>query len=732
MEPEDKKIVECPNCHARYLISSEKEGRSVTCKACRQGFQVEFEPERPPDDAESGELEARTFGRLAVKYRFLTSDQLTEAITHVSGTAKGNLKDALEEYLLAQKLISIKQLKIINSIQEMREIRTLDRSFAEMALKNVWVSKDKLEQAFKEQERLFLEEKRKIIIGEILVEKGVISQEQRDSILVQQNRLSSQLTEDGELDSGFDEDGFDPLELGFEITISSNRLEAFISRVGDPIPGVTVRNIRALLDSYGIVYGQIDDASLQNYLNSEELQRTSWRIAKGTPPREGKAPSVKYYFDTDPHQIAAVKDGELPDFKDRGVVPQVAAGDVVAEKIPGLEGAPGMNIFGETIPKPAVRTIILQAGSGAEKSEDGFKILAKVDGRPEVQAGGRIAILPYFEIAGDVDYETGNVIFDGHVEVKGSIKDEFWVKSGSLQAKEILKAEVDIQGDVNVLGGIIGGRIKCGGNLRAKYIQGAVIQVEGDLLVETELRFSKVAVGGACMVNRGKILGSWVSANKSIDARQIGSDAAEGSVLTIGIDRRIQKKIEHIKLDIMARRKEQARLKMRIEELEDKTGRFNRRIGEINEVWDRAMGQKVEMDSMNVKNILSEQDLANLEKTRRYIESVLEQCQTDMDKLADEHEAMIEKIVGSRERIDEADKEIHEMDDEIERLVEESKSDNFVPFVRVTNSILANTKIKGRHSTMIVAKDTYQVMIKERKSTTPDGKSQWEMFMSNI
>ncbi|MFH1137620.1 MAG: FapA family protein [Pseudomonadota bacterium] len=746
MESEDKRIVECPHCHARYVMPASQGGRLVNCKACLKSFQASLEHEddqgeasgrRPTssrdDNGVSAELAAQTFGKLAVKYRFITAEQLAEALERTGRQKTGDRRKFLREYLLSQGIVSSKQMKILESIQEMREIRTLDRSFGDIAVKNGWVSRENIEAALKDQERLFLEAKQKKLLGDILLDRGLISGEQRDAILARQNRMTPGKA-GSELDADPDDDHqeIDPMELGFEITISADRLEAFIHKVGDPPPGVAAKNLRSLMDKYGIVYGFVDDKSLRDYLGDETLQEQPWKIAQGTPPREGKAPSLKYYFDTDPHRIAAARDGELPDFKDRGVVPQMKKGDVIAEKIPGLEGAPGMNIFGETISKPPARTIKLQAGPGAERTEDGLKILARIDGRPEIGSDGRISILPYFEIAGDVGYETGNVIFEGHVEVKGAIKDEFWVKSGSLGAKEILKAEVDIQGDVNVQGGIIGGRIKCGGNLRAKYIQAAVVQVEGDLLVETELRFSKVAVGGACIVNRGKILGSWVSANRYIEARQVGSDASEGSVLTIGVDRKIQKTIEKIKTDIAAKRKEQERLRANILILEEKTGRFNRRIGEINEVWERAMARKVEQGGKTGKDSAPDQDAVNFEKTLRYIDSILNQCQVDLGKLADEHEAIIEKIIGSREGIERAEQEIHNMDEEIERLVEESKTDNFVPFVRVSGSILANTKVRGRHSSLILDKDCRQVIIKEARTGAPDGKVQWDLKMSNM
>jgi uncharacterized protein (DUF342 family) len=83
-----------------------------------------------------------------------------------------------------------------------------------------------------------------------------------------------------------------------------------------------------------------------------------------------------YYFDTNPMRIGTLLEDGSMDWKNRGEIPQVRTGELLAEKVGGDPGRPGMNVLGQEIAPPRIKDPSLKFGKGAQRSEDGTQILA--------------------------------------------------------------------------------------------------------------------------------------------------------------------------------------------------------------------------------------------------------------------------------------------------------------------------------------------------------------------
>ena len=339
-------------------------------------------------------------------------------------------------------------------------------------------------------------------------------------------------------------------DKAFDLTVSEDKLEAYICPRGKVPLEISLGDIKELLAMRGIQYGIVDDTVITEYLKNRPIRKKPWKIAEGKAPGPARNDEVKYYFDTDSLKIGTLKDGGIVDFKDRGEIPHAKKGDLIAEKIPGVDGTGGMDVFGLIFPAPKAKNIKLRCGKGAEKSEDGLKVFAKLDGRPEISAHGKLFVLPELKISGDVGLDTGHIEFDGNIDVHGSVQDGFRVRGGKLSAKEILKAEIDIAGDIVVLGGIIGARIKTGGSVRAKHVNASDIEALGDVVVENELLNSRIESSGACLVKGGTILSSSISARKGIEANEIGSDTSKPCTLAVAFDERVINEVDKIKEEL--------------------------------------------------------------------------------------------------------------------------------------------------------------------------------------
>jgi len=523
-------------------------------------------------------------------------------------------------------------------------------------------------------------------------------------------------------------------DSAFSLTVSEHKLEAHICPKGQVSVEISLGDIKELLATKGIKYGIVDDTVITEYLKNRPIPKKPWRIAEGKAPEPARDAKAKYHFDTDPSKIGTVKKGGVIDFKERGEIPQVRKGDLIAEKIPGMDGTPGIDVFGNPIPAPKPKDIKLRCGKGAETSEDGLKVLANLDGRPEISAYGKLSVWSELKISGDVGLDTGHIDFAGNIDVRGSVHDGFRVKGGKLSAKEIGKAEIDIAGDVVVLGGIIGARIKTTGNIRAIHVRASDIEALGDVVVDNELLNSRIESSGACLVKSGKILSSSISAKKGIEANEIGSATSNPCTLVVGLDERTRNEIDRIKEQITLKQEEQEKHETRVNELQEESNRLDKEIGELAQVQDRAMVEqrtlKEKMEKLKKAN--NSKELARAEMLMKGLDSRIGETEQSLEKLFCDQDETTEKITGFQNEIKNSEQEIKELEDEIEALSEWSRQEKGRPSVKVYGTIFSHTTIRGLHSSGVLKENMSYVSIRETEISDPDSGVKWKMKISRL
>ncbi|MBN1277321.1 MAG: DUF342 domain-containing protein, partial [Deltaproteobacteria bacterium] len=188
---------------------------------------------------------------------------------------------------------------------------------------------------------------------------------------------------------------------GFFLSVPDDKLAVYISAGDELSSEITFEDITELLKGEGIEYG-IDDAIIKEYLATRQVRKEPCRIALGKAPGPGHDAEVKYHFDTSPLRIGTINEAGRLDYKNRGETVQVKEGSLIAEKIPARDGIPGIDVFGQAIPSSKPEDIAFLCGKCTEKSEDGLRIYAKIDGRPDISEDGRISVSPVLQIAGDV------------------------------------------------------------------------------------------------------------------------------------------------------------------------------------------------------------------------------------------------------------------------------------------------------------------------------------------
>ncbi|KJR42203.1 protein of unknown function DUF342, partial [Candidatus Magnetoovum chiemensis] len=154
----------------------------------------------------------------------------------------------------------------------------------------------------------------------------------------------------------------------------------------------------------------------------KELSYDKFVIAQGKSAFSGKKGEIHYFFKTDYTNPGKIREDGSIDFRDKGDMPHIKKGNIVAIKTAAEQPMPGIDIYGVEIPVDAVFDLPFAAGSGTVLSDDGLKIFAAIDGQPHVDFKGNITVNEELVIKGDVDLKTGNILFEGNVIVKGAVK----------------------------------------------------------------------------------------------------------------------------------------------------------------------------------------------------------------------------------------------------------------------------------------------------------------------
>ena len=744
MEKNKNRITMCPSCECRYRTPEAFLGRKVSCKSCGHSFKVDFEVENrekgSPQVTMSKEGEIDTIsqddgylvmGRLAVKYKFVDEEQIQEALSIQKQEQRDGNKTFLGEILVSQGMMSQNQLDFLLSIQKVIETRKMDRKFGMIAVKNGFATQEDVEHALKEQKKSYEKNKTVKMLGDILVESDVMTRDQCDAILKKQQRFekidattseTSEMTEPEPSRTSVN-------DTHFELTVSKDKQNALFSINKESTVSFTPKDIKDYLEEKGIKYGIVDDERISEYLDNKESWDTPLKIAEGRPPETGKDASVKYLFDTDPLKIGTVKDGGSIDFKDRGELPQVKKGDLLAEKIPAVEGAAGHDVYGRYLTDSKPKDTSLRKGKGTSISEDKLKIYAEIDGIPEISAVGKVFVSPRLEVSGGVGLKTGHVEFDGKIDVIGTIQSGYRVRGNSLKANEILKAEIEIDGDISVHGGIIGAKIKGGGSISAMYVHESEIEVLGDVLVEKEIIDSKINTSGACIAKNGPILSSRVSAKKGIQAIQIGSEISKPCNLSVGYDEKVKEDIDAIKEIIPLKKQEQTEYHRRIKEIENEPDIIQKVIADMAQVQDRAVVKRRKL-SEEIGKIKETEDSAQLEGAEVKLSELnleIENRENKLESLFNKQDQITTELDDLKQKIEDSKTEIQDLREKISEIVEWSTSEKGIPEIKVSDVIFADTTITGIYSSLKLNRNEKNVLIKEDIPKDAGDSSDWDL-----
>lgn len=616
----------------------------------------------------------------------------------------------------------------------MSDVTVLDKRFGNIAVSMAMIPQEKLDRALVVQNCIFTRTQVHMPIGKVLVEMGALTQEQIDEVLAFQAQMHQEPSGEGQPDKAApDSDQPNCALSGIHLTLTSDKLSAYLSPT-DVVPeGLTLDAVKAYLKERGVVYGLIEDKALAAYLSATPLDDEPFKVATGIAPVPGRPSEVIYHFNKDPYRIGTLNSDGTMDWKNRGEIPQVAIGDLLVEKIIGDPGKPGINVFGKDVLPPRIREPQLKCAKGAQRSEDGCQITATIEGMPKLIRGGKISVFNVMSIDGDIGVETGHIDFDGHIEASGGVHSGYSVKGKGLRTAEIQDAEIEIKEDLVCDRGIYGTTMKVGGSIKSSHIHNSRIVCLGDVVVEKEIVGCTIETNGSCIIGGGKILDSKIDAKKGVVAGDIGSEAAKPSELTVGFDRQYERDVAELKALLVDMQDQNKDLEAELVDMARQTEVIGTQLGELAQEQESFMAQKrLFEDQLNGEgpNAVSDEDekemlndmIAELDEKNAAFEDKAKALMEQEDKARlnltvrkKSSQALIEKIAANKEKL--------------KGLDEALKVDPGLAVVKASGTLFAKTYIIGRHKEIIIPQNMRSVRVTE---VTPEGSAKHKIKISNL
>lgn len=347
-----------------------------------------------------------------------------------------------------------------------------------------------------------------------------------------------------------------------KVYITGDGMAAYLTVYGPRNGGreVSMPEVIAVLKGAGVVEG-VEIGDVAEALKSENWER-SMLVARGTPAKDGEDGRLEYQFvrpdnKTKPGEL---EDGKV-DFRNLNLFINVSRGQLLVLRAPPVAGVPGVTVSGRTIVPKGGRNLPLPRGRNTVANEDNTHLYAAIDGHLTI-IDGKVTVHTVLELSGNVDYSTGNIDYIGNVSIRGSITAGFTVKAGGdIEVNGVIEgATVIAKGNILVKNGVAGGHkglIQAGGSLFARFVENAQVEVEGDVIISEAIIQSLVKSNNCIRVEgrKGVIVGGTLQAGEEISARVIGSALSPQTILEVGLNPQLREERRLLNQDYQEKKK---------------------------------------------------------------------------------------------------------------------------------------------------------------------------------
>lgn len=670
------------------------------------------------------------FCRWAVILEITTAKKVGEALALFQRREREGTATSLSQFFNAIGLDK-GQMSLLLAVKAYMKQLEEDKKFGNIAINNGYVTKAVVKTTLAIQMADFKRDKTSTKLGDMLVENGEMTEEQRDLVLVVQKRKDptiQRVVKDVRKNEAKVEER---LNMLLELSLSADRMSAWITAKGK-IPGeISPSQVLSWLYRKKVKFG-IYNAAIEEMVGQNTFGERH-KVAEGQYPVPGKDAAVVYHFDTE----FTAEAGWATQGKTRGTgagaaIPSVKAGFLLAQKRAAEPGKPGITVLGKQVEPAPVSDIHLWTGNGVH-SPDRLRFYAEIAGLPGLSKNRTITVEPRYQVFGDVDCQMGSIFFDNDVHITGTIRKGVKIRCHNLKAREILAAQIETTGNVEVTRGIIGATIMAvgdgrfvpaaaegegTGSINAKFIRDSQIKAYGDVRAEKEIAGSSIVTSGRCKVRssgytiEGRIAASQISAMNGIICVDIGHPGAEGCMLSVGVDVNLKEKLEKAEGDLTVSLALREQLEVNAENFR---GEMEKTVAEMDLISESLDVTRVEQETLE-KRIAAYLEDGDKE-TAAHAELALTELVSKGEASAEALAALRDKRAIHNARVEKVNRQIERVKRDIGRLNEKinmaSAPHEGAAVVEAGGVICESTVIRGVHSEMTLEKNLRKVRIEE-------------------
>lgn len=330
------------------------------------------------------------------------------------------------------------------------------------------------------------------------------------------------------------------------VTVAADKMVAYLV-VTPPCGGenLTREQISQALQEKQVVSGILDMA-IEQALAGNEVEKLL--IAQGRAAVNGENGRLQCLIEMARNRQPQLDEHGRVDYRNLGCVVAVHQGERLMQNIAPTAGEAGENVLGQSLPaKPGKAVAFAPKLKGAiiDPADPAF-LIAEISGQPVLTTNGMT--VEHTISLKTVDLTTGNIDFDGTVDIAGDVHAGMRVRAtGDIHVGGTVEAaRLEAGGDVVIKGGIIGhgevhehppdaenspiARIHCGGSCSTRFIENASVEANDSVMVEELIMQSEVAAVNHIIVGKpgkheGHIVGGLVEASLLIQSGVIGASS---------------------------------------------------------------------------------------------------------------------------------------------------------------------------------------------------------------
>lgn len=339
---------------------------------------------------------------------------------------------------------------------------------------------------------------------------------------------------------------------GIRLRIAGDLMKAWITLPADRERSYTVAELRRLLKKHEVCHGFVDEGLQQAAI--EGVREKELLIASGTPAMPGKDGYYQLYFNRQlPDSPRVLPDGSV-DYTQVTVADTALPGQQLAKYQPPGRGKAGMTVTGLTVDGAMGRELPPLTGKGITADEKQRIYSAAIKGYVTYdEEAGKLNVLQTYLVNGDVNRYSGSVIYDGSIQIKGSVNEKAviratgdvivdgFVSGGTIEAGNnvILRGGVNAadQGYIRAENMIMGNffervKLSAGGNIEGNYFLDCHVESDGRV----------IAKGG-----KSRIMGGEVTASAGVEAAIIGNYGSTRTVVSTANLYELTERLEALK-----------------------------------------------------------------------------------------------------------------------------------------------------------------------------------------